>query len=727
MTDAETDSDMADEPIEPITSWDPLVDVVRQQVSKDDLNAVIASAWSPPTRRALWISKARTWLAAQPVTVAFWAFSVLALLGAIVVIVVGWPVWGAPPDNDYPEVVLAAASAVAFGSIVFSAVTATSTAGQDIAPGYTQVLLGRAGLWLTGLALIAASGLLFVFALFNPWRSGAIASALFAVSMVGLSWLSARRAIADSDPLDVARHASDHYRRVTRRARRNAVRFARAGLTRRARKIPEVVAAISRQHELDIVIGFTRQLRAGIDSTAGKDRLAEAVMLFEGVTAVFIDYALDTDGHVGRHDGLPMLLTTTADTVLDSAVKRRDSPASQYAIGKLVAAGSLQCRHPDFASVRTLLLSMLTSCIDRHWDDDHTTVAPDCVAALGELASAWLKTGALQDGMRAIDSLGTVATKSIIAPRTHIAIPAVGMLVRLVPVVASLERHGRMAALKQWGEAALPIAMLVPHDSLTGLASPTDSLMADVTLAQGQPPTLQRAIWRVPNEVEASADVVEVLLDLLERALPAYGNAEQTPGFVTAKGLSLLYAVALFAGNRLHGYAAHDVATRVMNLVTAWIADDAREAFTNVQATAPVWSTMLAAAFTARDPSLLASKAQEILDAIRPQDDWEHPGYDAGFIVSFYRGLLIAAGHDDEELAAFQAMVEEHARDEGLFACGEVADYGIGRSASRVPGMATMKVAAPPEVFEAVAAWAMEQWPRFMAPPDEERAPSEEG
>lgn len=180
------------------------------------------------------------WIGAQPITAAFWSLTLVFALSGVATILVGWPVLHADTD-DYAGAVLAAASAIAFGSIVFSAVNASTSAAADIAPGYTQVVLGRGRLWFTGLGLVIASGMLFVAASFNPTRSGALAASFFAMALVGLSWTSARQAIAESDPLVVAQNASAHYRRITRRGRRNVAGNFRLGLSKEARAEPGLV------------------------------------------------------------------------------------------------------------------------------------------------------------------------------------------------------------------------------------------------------------------------------------------------------------------------------------------------------------------------------------------------------------------------------------------------------------------------------------------------------
>lgn len=707
------------DPEHPIPSWDPLFDAARERVSEAH-RAVAGSAWEEPGRLGKWAWKAHLWASTQRVSATFWGFSLATLVAAIITAIVGWPILGA--DNDYPEVVLAAASAVAFGSIVFSAVTAASASGGDIAPGYTQVLLNRAPLWLTGLALISGSALLFVLASLRPSRAGAIGAAFLAASMVGFSWLSARRAVADADPLDIARHASAHYRRITRRARNHARLKMRQGLPRGARKDPEAVSAVSRDYELRIVIGFVRQLRAGILSTATHDRVAEAVMLFDGLTSVFTDYAKDTDGQVGRHDGLPSLVTGTAEAVLDAAVRRGDSPAGQYSTSSLVAAAGLPCRDPQFAAVRTLVRSTLFSSIDRHWHDNHTTVAPDCVDAAGRLAAQWLRIGALEDGRHVFDSLSRVAQEAIGARRGHIAIPAVSQLVGLLVVATRLAPEARLSVLEHWGNAMLPVAILAPVDRSSSLGPATDIVLGPVNLAHGKSATLQQALWSIPADADASACVTDKLLSILERVLPVYGEAEQSWNVTAAKGLSLLYALTLFVTDRLQGEAAEVVATRIMSLVTGWVGEgNIAEVLKDPDVIAPIWSTILAAGYTANDPSMLCRKAEDILRATDVPNSWSHPRVHAGYIVSFYRGLLSASGYEDERLAGFQETVERHAESEGLFARAEIADYGMGRNAARVPAMATVGVVAPTNVTERVAAWVLEQWPRFAAPPDEGR------
>lgn len=204
-----------------LPGWNPLTDPIRRQ-ARQDLERLVARL---PMKRARLRRRLHSLLLqinSQPMSATFWALSFLAFLAAAVTVLFGWPIWGEPGPEDYSGVVLAAGSATAFGSVVFSVVSSSFVRASEIAPGYTVVVLGQRSPWLGGLGIICVAGVLLVHATFHPTRSGAIAASLLAVSAVTWSWGAARKALGSADPLMIARNAGDYYRKATKRSARFA-------------------------------------------------------------------------------------------------------------------------------------------------------------------------------------------------------------------------------------------------------------------------------------------------------------------------------------------------------------------------------------------------------------------------------------------------------------------------------------------------------------------------
>ncbi len=161
------------------------------------------------------------------------------------------------------------------------------------------------------------------------------------------------------------------------------------------------------------------------------------------------------------------------------AVDQRDSPAAHYAIPKVVRAGSLPCRHPDFAAARRRLLTTLADTINRHWADDHTGAVPDSVAAIGDLIAAWVQVRAAADVSAGLQVIASVTVKAVPTGRVHIGVPGSSELARLLPVLTVEADEGvRYHYVERWMEAVLAVAVLVPDDHAGALMSTTDPLVA---------------------------------------------------------------------------------------------------------------------------------------------------------------------------------------------------------------------------------------------------------
>lgn len=214
----------SDQDPEPINAWNPMLDPVREQLRQQ----VQQDAARIPMRRAKFrrrLQMRMSKFATQPIDAIFGLVCLGTLTASAVIATLNWPIWGR--GEAFEDVVLAAGSATALGSIVFSAVSTPFARAMDIAPGYTAVVLGQRSPWLGGLGIIAVAGTLLTYSTLEPTQAGANAAVLLAVSAVTWSWMSARRALSEADPLIVAQQAGTYYRKAIVRS----TRLVRRGLS----------------------------------------------------------------------------------------------------------------------------------------------------------------------------------------------------------------------------------------------------------------------------------------------------------------------------------------------------------------------------------------------------------------------------------------------------------------------------------------------------------------
>ncbi len=505
------------DPQEPriLHAWNPIADPIRQQFRQDLYRRAASLPMSPARFRRRW----QTFLlriSAEPMSFVFWLMSTITLAGALGTALFGWPIWGAS-GSGYAAVVLAAGSATAFGSIVFSAFSTPFARASDVAPGYTAVVLGQKSPWLSGIGIIGVSGLLLIHATLSPTRSGAVAAVLLALSAITWSWMSARRALASADPLTIAQQAGRYYRAATRRA----ARYARVGLAqgwpKEVRSDPEAVDVLTRDHQRDVVAGLLRQLRAGVRSTAGQGRVTEAVMLLEALAHAFTDYALSVDGEIGPADGLLEIVLRAVDSVVQSSINQDDNEAGSYSLVQLVWLGGQDCGDPEYAATRALVLRRISSYLDQTWDNDTSTLPAGSVASIGELTKKWVSIRAFEDASTAMEALGTIVGRAVATRRKHIGYEATGQLAAIFPIICNEPHPGlRKHYLKAWSETSAPLLRAAPLEPVDGMSGVVDALLPGITLARN--PSLQQEMWKVAPPLASAA--VSAIWDALETALP---------------------------------------------------------------------------------------------------------------------------------------------------------------------------------------------------------------
>lgn len=656
-------------------------------------------------------------ISAQPMTAAFWALSFVTFVGATMVVWLGWPIWG-ETTSDFSGVVLAAGSATAFGSIVFSVVSSSFARASDIAPGYSVVVLGQRSPWLSGLGIISVAALLLLHATLDPTRSGAIAASLLAVSAVTWSWVAARQALGSADPLIIAQNASRYYRKATRRSARFATTALSKGWPSEIRSDPQLVQALTRKHQWDIVAGLLRQLRAGVRSTAGQGRLTESVMLLEGLVNAFIDYSSSLDGEVGEHDGLLEIVLSATDSVVRSSLQHADNEAGNYALRQLVFVGSQGFGDLDYAAARSLVLQKLNSYLNDSWNDDISTIPAASVVSIGELVRAWARIRAFEDVSSGLEALGQIGVRAIATRRKHIGYAATDQLAASFPRLANEPHSGlRRGYLKAWSEASAALMRLAPFEPIDGMAGVADALVPGVTVARSS--SLQQVMWEVQSPNVAAA--VRAILDALEPAVSslqseANENRIYERGF--AEALSLAYGVTLLLSRIKDSDSGREQALRVVNMLLKATASDAgSKALSSADIAELVWSILLAAHYVGVNDDSLTNTTKSLLERIAVDEEWEPPPPDEEYMLAFIVGLKILAGISLNEINEW----EEHVRSKQLSGdpFGSYWDWGMRiEGFGRAPSANRNRPAAPPAVIDAVNASALDQWPELAAEGD---------
>ena len=692
-----------------LRAWDPITGTVRGQL-RDETERLAASLPMSRARIRRWFRFLGFRLAAQPITALFAAIALAAIFGALALVGLNWPVWG-HKGNDYAAITLAAGSATAFGAVVFSVTTTAFTRAADMAPGYSVVVLNRRSPWLSGVGIILVSAFLLAFASINPTLHGALAAVLVGVSAVTWSWIAARGALAASDPLNIATDAGRYYRKALLRS----ARWARSGLAtgwpKSIRKDPELVKRLTWQSQQQVVAGMLRQIRAGVLSTAGRGSLTESVMLFEALASALDDYAESVSGEIGPYNGLPDIVLGAADRLIDACIQHDDNEAAQYGIRQIVRIGGKGYADPDYASVRSLAFQRLSSWVDRTWDNDTSTIPAGGMVGMGDLIGAWVLTSAYEDVQRELQTLSKTALRSMATRRIHIGQAATGQLARLFPVLANESNdHLRSEYLNQWTEEVVPLALMAPHEPLTGMAGVVDALVPGMTLAGGH--FLQRTIWAV--DPPALSDAAGAVLAVLDKAVGGFARLD-TDEQMLVRGLTEYLVVAyqtllVLVANRdsLDGAAQAEEFLALVEAVAE--SDKLASVLLSPDVAEVVWSILLASSALQVEEASLVRVSEVILGALGVPGSWDPPPLDGAYLRAFVSGLMVITQQSDDAIEAWESAAIEAEAGGGPF--GSAWDWGmhiggLGRS----PSTNRNRVTASQSLLDHLNSQAIERFP----------------
>lgn len=700
------------EPTEYLHSWDPLTGEVRHQL-REQFQQRAASLPMKPAKLRRGCASLILRAGADPMGTAFLGVGVLGLVVAAATVVLGWPVTG-DGEGTYVPIVVGAASATAFGSIVFSVATTLFSRATEIAPGYSAVVLGRRSPWLSGLGIVLVAALLFLFAAFDPTFSGAVAAVALTLTAVSWSWSAARRTLADSDPLVIAQEAGRYYRRALQRSVKYASWFVAVGWPREVRRDKNLVKQLTWDRQREIAAGLLRQLRNGVRSTAGQGHVTQAVTLFEALAESFTEFAQLFDGAIGRHEGMLDIVLTTADAVLDASLQQNNNESSSHALKILAGVGTLNVSDPDYAAARSLVSRRMQDYLDRTWDDDISTVPANVVSTLGDLAAQWVASGAHEDAKRLLKDLGKIAVRATTTRRVHIGMVATEQLAKLLPVIANVEpAELREYYLQTWAQVTTPIMTVASIEPLDQMYSVCDSLLPGRSLAPGT--DLQQCLWSV--DANASTAAVSAILDAIStsfnRLLSDHASSPEPHRFDNAicDTLSLVYAVTVVLA-AYHRDDALTEAVRAVDLgVQATINAKDERGYLSPDVAELAWSIFLAANAIGLEESRIATAAADLIEGLELRQVQKLAPIDEGFMIAFGVGLQVLAGSTDSDVQAWVRSIEDSASPfSGIYDWGlHIGGFGRAPSANR------NRITAPPAIMDAINQRAKETWPGLVS------------
>jgi hypothetical protein len=463
-------------------SWDPLLEAVTQRFEEDLLRAVQAQARPRRWRRR--ISSVRFQLRHRWLDFLFVLAAVIPFVWAVVLLAVSFP-WSDPREaQDYAGVVATAATATAFGGVLFSLVSAPLQAASELAAGYSAELLHRRTLWLTGAWLVTLALVLFVLSAMSPDREAAIAAGLMTGSSLALVWAAARSLLASSDPQAVARRVARFIAKGMDQSRAYLAAYVRSSLPEGLRDDPAGLLLI-RKEERAIVNGFLRHFRAGIEGALAHRQPASAIVLWDGALESFTKYAKHAGGEIGESQGITQTLLSISDEMVRQGLGIPVDDVAVYPIRSLERLFALELEG-TYQLVRSACLAHLRSWVLAGWRDDVTTVPVAAIQIAGKLLGESVRMKAHEDALHVLTALHEIAQQAIEDQRTHIALAAIEEIVIAFSAFLSAEDDQlRRYLVKRWSEEARPLARLRMAESNVIFMRATDSVYPGISYGSG--------------------------------------------------------------------------------------------------------------------------------------------------------------------------------------------------------------------------------------------------
>jgi hypothetical protein len=697
----------------PGRTWDPLLEAVTRRFEEDMLQVVQAQARPHKWRRR--VSSVRFQLRHRWLDLVFVLATVIPLTMGVALLATSYPWSSTPATQDYAGLVATAATATAFGGVLFSLIAAPLQAASELAAGYSAELLHRRILWLTGAWLVALAIALFVFSALRPDREAAIASGLLTGSSIALVWTAARRLIASSDPQDAARRVAAFIAKGMNDSRNYMRVFVRTSLPKELRDEQPGLRLI-RKEEQAIVNGFLRHFKAGVEGALAHRQPASALVLWDAALEAFVRYAKEVDGEIGESQGIAQTLLYITDEMVKQGLSIPVDDVAVYPIRSLERLFVLDLGG-SYSLIRSACLTRLRNWIQAGWSDDNTAVPVVAIETGGKLLRESVRFKAHEDALHVLSALHEVAQQSVARQRTHIALAAIQeIVVAFSSFLGAEEEHLRSYLVERWCDDARPLSGLRIAESNVVFMRATDSVFPGISLWKRG---LQEIIAQLAPYAHLSAHVVQPLAEWLDTSLRDFGSRKETPiHYFAVDGLALLYCLAITQAHAVAAGAAArpEQAKLVSDVVVRWSSwlsdDDVVDVLLDADVGEMMWSLLLATGYTAGSPDLLRENAQSILQRLDGRLEGRRPPH---FTLSleFITGVLAAAGRPEEEIDAVWTNMRKtdpwSGSDRGMYI------EGLGR----VPAVNRNRVAvADPRVFDTINEWAVQTFPGFAQRPD---------
>lgn len=691
-------------------SWDPMLEALKRRFEEELLPAVRAQTkrpdkWRWAFRSALFRARSR-WM-----DLLFLAITIVPFVTAVVILAASYP-WSSTPGQNYSGVVVTAATATAFGGVLFSLVAAPLQAAAQLAAGYSAELLQRKTLWLTGAWLVSLAIGLFVLGAFRPDREAAIAAGLLTGSSLALVWTAARSLVASSDPQDVARRVASYISRGMRDSRSYMGRFAKEWLPKELRNEPPGILLV-RNEERTIVNGFLRHFGAGIEGALAHRQPTSAIVLWDAALQSFIDYAVEVDGDIGDSQGITETLLSMVGNMVQQGLTIPLDDVAVYPVKSLQRLFVLDVGSGSYSAVRSVALIKLKTWIQAGWKDDNTRMPGTALDTVGELVRQSARIGAHEDALHALSTLHEVGAQAVTDKRLHISQPAMQQIVNgLSAFLATDDANLRSYLLDGWVREGRDLTTLRLAEQHVYFMRATEAIFPGITLwGKG----LQEVLAEMAPYAHLSSQAIKPMAKWLDRALHDFGGQRESPiHYFAVEALAILYCLAL---TQAHAVAAGqpprvDEAERLRDVLLRWVGQlsdgEAPEVLLTPDNAEMVWSCLLALSYTADSVDLLGQAAEAILARMSSRLQMPVPVDDL-FSVEFVTGILIASGHSDEEVDLVGARLTESStwgvpyRGIYIDALGRVPSLNRNRSAI-----------ADPQVYDIINLWAAERFPRFV-------------
>lgn len=690
-------------------SWDPLQEALRERLTEDVLPAVRSQAKSPPRwKLRLWTLALR--VRTQWVDLVFVAATLLPMVGGFVLLIASYPWSSTDGAENYSEIVVTAATATAFGGVLFSLVGAPLQAASQLAAGYTAELLGRRTLWLTGAWLVTLALILFVLASFQPDQETAIASGLLTGSSLALVWLAARRLLASSDPQDAAARIAVFIRKGMKHGRAHINRFTRESLPKELRDQPAGVLLI-RTEERPIVNGFLRHFKAGVEGALAHRQPTSAILLWDSAVESFLDYARETEGDIGSSQGIIETLLSIADEMVKESLALPLDDVAVHPVKALERLFVLEVPNDSYSVVRSAALQRLKGWIQQSWKDDNTRVPASAVRAIGQLLRESVRLQAHEDALHALIALHDIGAQAVSDQRTHISQSAMQEIVSaLSSFIGADDPKLRAYLLKRWTQEARGLSQLRMAEAHVYFMRSTEVIFPGISLwGRG----LQEVIAQLGPYAHISSEVGRPLVEWLTKSLAWFGGRTYSADeYFAVDALAVLYCLAL---TQAHAVAAGKPARvkeaeQLTDAAMGWIlriSDDTEDApVLNPDVAELVWSILLTTSFIADRPQLLTDSAVLLLEKL--DDHLQGSERFDAFSVEFIIGLQVAAHRPGSEILTARDVLTETDPWGGIDRGMRIEGLG------RVPSLNRNRVAvADMQVIDLINEWAVARFQGF--------------